>query len=343
MNIVIIDDNQMNVSLLTHLVKRVDDGRTIGFTDPRAGLDWCLHHDPDLVMVDDRMPELSGLEFIRQFRAGASDNVPVLMLTAPTERALRDRALAVGVTDFIGKPIDRTEFLSRTRSMLALRRFQKALTERTDALTDQVRDANAELAARELAIVRRLAEAAETRNPAARGRLARIADYTEIIARGLLLNPAEQRLLREAAPLHDIGCITVPETVLAHPGPLGDAERALVETHAGAGHKLLGGARSAVLRAAADIALHHHERWDGSGYPQGLRAESIPLHARIVAVADVFDALTSDRPYRAAWPVDDAIDYLRAQAGTLFDPACIAALVADRRALAGVRIRHTDA
>lgn len=209
MNIVIIDDNQMNVSLLSHLVKRVDDGCTIGFTDPRAGLDWCLHHDPDLVMVDDRMPELSGLEFIRQFRAGASDNVPVLMLTAPAERALRDRALEVGVTDFIGRPIDRTEFLSRTRSMLALRRFQKALAERTDALTDQVRDANAELAARELAIVRRLAEAAETRDPAARGRLARIADYTEIIARGLLLNPAEQRLLREAAPLHDIGCIAV--------------------------------------------------------------------------------------------------------------------------------------
>jgi len=329
MKVVIIDDAQMNVTLLQHLVRKIPDCEAVCFTDPVAGLEWCLANEPDLVIVDFMMPQLSGTELVERFRTLPQNaEVPVLMVTANHETEVRHHALQIGVTDFLNKPLDNTEFLARARNMLALRKSHKQLANRAEWLADEVKKATVELIERERETIICLSKAAEYRDPETGAHILRMAHYSQLIAARLGLPEEQQTILLDSAPMHDIGKVGTPDLILLKPGKLDDEEFAIMKRHAINGYEILSRSKSPLLRVAAEIAHTHHEKFDGSGYPQGLSGEQIPLFGRIVAVADVFDALTSERPYKRAWSLEDAKQFLIDQSGKHFDPECVEAFLA---------------
>ena len=343
MNVVVVDDTPINVSLLSHLIARLPDCSPVTFTEPQKGLDWSLQNVPDLVIVDYMMPELDGIEFIRRFRSapGRAD-IPVLMVTANDQVAVRHQALDAGANDFLTKPIDKTEFMARSRNMLSLRRGQRRLENHAASLAEEVRLATAEILARERETVIRLSRAADSRDPETGAHILRMAHFSKLIAAQLGLALADQEMILEAAPMHDIGKIGIPDNILLKPGRLDAAEFDIMKRHARMGFEILDGSQSPFLQCAALIALGHHEKFDGGGYPNGLKGEAIPLFARICAVADVFDALTSERPYKKAWELGRATDFLREGAGSHFDPACVAAFLAGWDDVLRIRERFKD-
>lgn len=324
MNVVVVDDTPVNVTLLSHLIARLPECSPVTFTEPQKGLDWSLQNVPDLVIVDYMMPELDGIEFIRLFRsAPGREDIPVLMVTANDQTQVRHQALDAGANDFLTKPIDKTEFMARTRNMLSLRRGQRRLEDHAAGLAEEVRLATAEILARERETVIRLSRATDSRDPETGAHILRMAHFSKLIAARLGLGIAEQDMILEAAPMHDIGKIGIPDHILLKPGRLDPAEFDIMKRHARMGFDILDGSQSPFLQSAAVIALGHHEKFDGSGYPSGLKGDAIPLFARICAVADVLDALTSERPYKQAWDLERAAAYLREGAGSHLDPACV--------------------
>ena len=343
MNILIVDDHRLNVTLLSLLVRELPDVTTTEFTDPAAALAWCAHAEADLVLVDYVMPEIDGVEFIRRFRAiEGRATVPILMITGETESAVRLQALELGANDLMTKPVDKVEITSRIRNALALRRGEVHLANRAAWLAAEVTKATAEIKAREREVIHRLSQAAEYRYPETGAHLLRMAHYSRLIARNLGLSEGDQALILEAAPMHDVGKMGTPDHILLKPGRLTDDEMAIMRRHTEIGGVILGGSSSPLLQTAALIALTHHEKFDGSGYPKGTRGEEIPLFGRIVAVADVFDALTSVRPYKPAWTVERAIATVHESAGSHFDPACVAAFLADQGAILAIRDELAD-
>ena len=327
--VAIVDDNEINLTLFQALVRKVGNCQPTAFQDATKGLAWCIEQRPELVVVDYMMPVLDGLGFIKRFRAAAGcEEIPVLMITANDGKDVRYEALQIGATDFLNKPVDRVEFTARVRNMLALASSRQKLADRAAWLADEVRKATAVIHAREQELLYRMSRAAEFRDPETGAHIQRMAHYSRLIAAKLGLSPDEQTLILQAAPMHDVGKIGIPDYILLKPGALNPEEFALMKKHAKLGHELLHGSESTVLQAAATIAIAHHEKYDGSGYPHGLAGEAIPLFARIVAVADVFDALTSERPYKKAWSIERSVAYLRESAGSHFDPRCVDAFLA---------------
>jgi putative two-component system response regulator len=270
------------------------------------------------------MPDIDGLEFMRHLREiPGREAVPVVMITSNDQKQLRYRALDLGASDFLTKPVDKVEFLARTRNMLLVSDARKQLTDRAAWLSEDVRKATAEIVARERETVFRLCKAAEYRDPETGAHILRMANYSYLIARGLGLPVDQQELLLEAAPMHDIGKVGIADKILLKPGRLDAEEFEVMKHHAIYGYELLIGSSSRVLQAGAEIARGHHEKFDGSGYPSGIRGTDIPLFSRIVAVADVFDALTSERPYKKAWTLEAAVDFLVKGSGSHFDPQCV--------------------
>lgn len=343
MNVIVVDDTPINVTLLSHLIAKVPDASPVTFTQPKEGLEWCLNNVPDLVIVDYMMPELDGIEFIRRFRAAAGrEDIPVLMVTANDQTQVRHQALDAGANDFLTKPIDKTEFMARSRNMLSLRRGQRKLEDHAASLAQEVRLATAEILARERETVIRLSRAADSRDPETGAHILRMAHYSRLIASQLGLSLADQEMILEAAPMHDIGKIGIPDHILLKPGRLDQGEFDIMKRHARMGFEILSGSQSPSLQAAALIALGHHERFDGSGYPGGLQGDAINLFARICAVADVFDALTSERPYKKAWDLERATDFLRDGCGSHFDPACVQAFLSGWDEVLMIRERFAD-
>lgn len=343
MDILIVDDHQTNVTLFSFLVKKIEGVVTFEFTDPAAALDWCQAHDPDLVLVDYMMPDIDGLQFIERFRAmRGKSNIPLVMITADTESDVRQRALELSANDFLTKPVDKNELSARVKNMLSLRRAQLQLANRAAWLAEEVRKATIEIKAREREAIHRLSRAAEYRDPETGAHLARMSRYSCHIARNLGLSTDEQELILEAAPMHDIGKVGTPDNILLKPGKLDAEEWEIMKRHAGIGASILKNSDSPLLQAASVIALTHHEKFDGSGYPQGLKGEAIPLHGRIVAVADVFDALTSARPYKPAWEMERAIALIHEGAGSHFDPQCVDAFFTDWEAALAIKQQYQD-
>jgi response regulator RpfG family c-di-GMP phosphodiesterase len=343
MNVVIVDDTQINVTLMQALINRIEGCKPIGFTDSAAGLQWCIDGNPDLVIVDYMMPAPDGIEFIQRFRAEPSKaDVPMLMVTADHEKEVRYRALETGANDFLTKPIDRVEFTSRVKNMLAIRKSYLALADRAAWLAEEVSQATAEIREREREAVFRLARAAEFRDPETGAHIQRMAHYSRLIAAGLGLDTAQQDLILEAAPMHDVGKLGTPDMILLKPGKLTPEEFAVMKQHASIGWEILRDSAAPTLKVAAEIAHTHHEKYDGSGYPRGLAGEDIPLFGRIVAVADVFDALTSARPYKSAWEFDKAWDFIRENRSSHFDPRCVDVFLAQREAVLAIRQQFRD-
>ena len=327
-HVLIIDDTEINLILFAALVKKLEDCVPHTFAQARDALTWAQDNNPDLVIVDYMMPDMDGLEFIRVLREMPErDAVPIVMITANDQKQLRYRALDLGANDFLTKPVDKVEFLARTRNMLQVSDARKQLADRASWLADEVRKATAEILARERETVFRLCKAAEYRDPETGAHILRMAHYSQLIARGLGLSINDQELLLEAAPMHDIGKVGIADKILLKPGRLDAEEFEVMKQHAIYGYELLHGSSSKVLQAGAEIARGHHEKFDGSGYPAGVTGTDIPIFSRIVAVADVFDALTSERPYKKAWTLEAAVDFLVQGSGNHFDPQCVQAFL----------------
>ncbi len=344
MRIAIIDDNLVNLKLMESLVKRATDFSPRLFQDSGEGLAWCLENTPDLLIVDYMMPPPDGLEFIRSFRGiPANADIPILMITADHEKETRYAALEAGANDFLTKPIDNSEFRARLRNMLSLRRSQKALADRAAWLAEKVAEATSEILDREREMITRLSRAAEFRDPETGAHIMRMAHYSRLIAEQIGLSQEQQDLILAAAPMHDVGKIAIPDHILLKPGRLDETELEIMKTHAEKGYEILRGSKSKMLDLAALIAWTHHEKIDGSGYPRGLKGEDIPIQGRIVAVADVFDALTSERPYKQAWEIERAIQWLREGEGQHFDPVCVEAFLARRDDFLEIKFSFQDA
>jgi len=343
MNVVIIDDTPSNIKVLQAMIGRLHGCDAVSFTDPEEGLAWCLSRDPDLIIVDFMMPGLDGIELTRRLRlAAATAHTPVLMVTAAHEKEVRYRALEEGVTDFLTKPLDKMEFVSRLKNMLALRKSHLSLADRAETLAAEVRKATAEVHERERETIFRLAKAAEFRDPDTGAHIMRMANFSQLIAAKLDLPGRDQEMILQAAPMHDVGKLGTPDHILLKPARLTVQEYDLMKRHPVIGYEILKDSASPVLQMAAQIALSHHEKFDGSGYPYGLARDDIPVLGRIVAVADVFDALTSERPYKRAWEVDRAVTFLQDGRGNHFDPDCVDAFLSEWDTVVAIRRRYRD-
>ena len=322
--VLIVDDTQINLVLFEALIKKLGVSEVKTFASATAGLAWAQTNDPDLIILDYMMPDLDGIEFIERLRAKPDKaGVPILMITANDQKQVRYRALNVGASDFLNKPIDKVEFLARASNLLSLSDARRKLSDHAVWLAGEVRKATAEIVERERETVIRLSKAAEYRDPETGAHILRMAHYSQLIARGLGLSAADQELLLQAAPLHDIGKVGIADSILLKPGRLTTDEFELMKLHTLYGYEILKGSASTVLQTGAAIALGHHEKFDGSGYPAQLSGQAIPIFSRIVAVADVFDALTSARPYKKPWTPEAAATHIQQQSGAHFDPDCV--------------------
>lgn len=343
MNVLMIDDNELNLAVYRNALKPVDGVNCIEFTSSQAALEWSRRHEADVVLVDYDMPGQNGLEFIEHFRQlGGSAEIPIIMITGLSERDIRYRALDLGAADFLTKPVDIAEFRARIRNMLALSDGRKKLANRARWLASEVARATADIVAREKETINRLMRAAEFRDNETGMHIVRMGHFSAQIGRAYGLPENECETLLMATPMHDIGKVATPDRILLKPGKLDADEWEIMRQHTIAGYEILKESQSELLQTAAQIALTHHEKFDGSGYPYGTRGEEIPLCGRICAVSDVFDALTSERPYKHAWPVNEAIDEIDRLCGTHFDPDLVAAFHDALSAILEIKQQYRD-
>ena len=330
MKVLIVDDNSTNLDDFQVTIDSMPGSHLVAcYTDAHKALAHCQQEAPDLLLVDYLMPQLNGIEFIHAFRTlPNSAGVPVVMLTAGNSSEIRDKALDSGASDFLQKPVARSEFIARVGNLLSLRASQTELEGKAEWLETEVSKATSALRQQDREAMIVLSKAAEYRDPETGAHISRMSHYSKLIARQLDLDEAEQELILTASPMHDVGKVGTPDDILLKAGKLDPAERDIIELHASHGHEILKQGSSPLMQAAAEIALTHHEKYNGEGYPNGLCGEDIPLRGRIVSVADVFDALTSERPYKEAWPIEKATDLLKKESGSHFDPQCVEAFLA---------------
>jgi putative two-component system response regulator len=333
--IIIVDDERANVELLERILEQDGYSNVGGTTEPETVVALCTQTPPDLLLLDLHMPRLDGFGLLDQLKPWLEPRaVPVLVLTADTTREAKRRALSGGASDLLTKPFDASEALIRIRNLLLTRFLQLELRRQNLVLEERVRERTSDLATARLEVLARLAMASEYRDDDTGGHIQRVGRTSGQLARALGLDESTVDLIRNAAPLHDVGKIGVPDHILLKPGRLTDEERERMKVHVSIGASILAHSKSPLLRMAEQITLTHHEWWDGTGYPRGLRGEAIALGGRIVAIADVFDALTQDRPYKNAIGLDDALAEIRALSGRQFDPRIVSAFEKlDHRAL----------
>ena len=329
MRVLIVDDQASQRTMLRHLVEDISpEIKVTDFPDPVQALLFSQKEPPDLVILDYRMPKMDGLEFARRFRRPLSQrDVPIILVTVVGDEPIRQAALEAGVIDFLVKPVRPRELRLRCKNLLELRQRQQSLKSRAHLLEHQLLSGIHEMEYRERDLLTRMAKATCEREGADPHHVERVSRYSGLIAEGAGLDDDNIRLIEHASPLHDIGNISIPDAILRKPGRLTDDERTVMQKHTVLGHEMLRDSHSEFIQVGAEIALGHHERWDGSGYPHGLVGEAIPVSARIVAVADVLDALTTERVYRPAWTLDEAFAMLRDMAGTQLDPELIKVLL----------------
>ncbi|BDQ38658.1 two-component system response regulator [Pseudodesulfovibrio nedwellii] len=342
-SILIVDDNPTNIALLEDILEEEGYDNYTSTTDPRMVVELHAKEKFDLLLLDIRMPYMNGIEVMLALRdQNQSDYLPILVLTAQTDQQTRQRALEAGAKDFLTKPFDHWEVLLRIRNMLVTRHYYKRQVVRGDLLEEQVRERTRALSEAQLEIVRRLGRAGEYRDNETGAHVIRMSKVAEILARGLgLENEMCERILH-ASPMHDVGKIAIPDAILLKPGPLDKAEWEIMKGHTTFGSDIMGDHPSDVILMASELALCHHEWWNGNGYPNGLKGENIPLCARIATVSDVFDALMSHRPYKEPWPVEKAVAYIKESSGTQFDPTVVEVFLDSLPAIMAVRKEHPD-
>lgn len=320
--ILIVDDEERNTRVLHHILVRVGYTNVFSINDSRTVVSQFHEIEPDLVLLDLHMPHLDGFAVLNQLNELIPDGtyLPILVLTADVTAEARQRALTEGAKDFLTKPFDATEVLLRIQNMLETRFLNKFLEQRVHERTAELEKSQGE-------ILERLAQAAEFRDDDTGHHTQRVGLMAGIVATKLGLDADFADYMRRAAPLHDVGKIGIPDSILLKPGKLTPDEFDIIKTHTTIGAALLDNGQSHLVRLACTIALTHHERWDGRGYPRGLKEDEIPIEGRILAIVDVFDALIHERPYKKAWPVADALAEIANQSGKQFDPQVVTAFL----------------
>jgi putative two-component system response regulator len=327
--ILIIDDQEAIVHTLRKVLARGGYHEVVSTNDPRTVVELYRSALPDLVLLDLHMPHIDGLAVLKLLTAEipADSYVPILMLTADATAEVKSRALSAGAKDFLAKPFDHSEALLRIRNLLETRSLHLLLGDRNATLEARVEQRTQDVQRAHLETLHRLARTAEYRDDETGEHTRRVGEVAGALAERCGFLAAAVTAIRHAAPLHDVGKIGIPDRILLKPGPLTSDEMAIMKTHAALGAELLAGGESPLMQLAERIAGCHHERWDGTGYPRRLSGEGIPLEARIVAVADVFDALSHARPYRPAWAIDDVLAELTVQRNRQFDPGVVDAFL----------------
>lgn len=324
--ILVVDDEPHNITLLKGVLTKLGH-EVVGAENAVVALEM-LDRSFDLVLSDVMMPVMDGFEFVCKIRENEeTKDLPVIMVTTLSQREDRLKAVKVGANDFISKPIDLVELRIRTESMLRqkaqqdeIKSFQGDLNEMVEIRTAELQAALSKLDKAHIETIHYLSAAAEYKDEDTAAHISRMAGYTKLIARKMGLDKKLVELIYTSSPMHDIGKIGIPDCILLKPGKLDSKEWETMKSHSVIGNNILELGDSDYMRMGAVIALNHHEKWDGSGYPCGLSGDEIPLPGRICAVADVFDALTSKRPYKDAFSVDKALSIMKEGRGTHFDP-----------------------
>ncbi len=363
--IAIIDDEPVNIKVVRRLLNLEGYMNFVATENSREGVDLVRQEAPDLLLLDLMMPHVSGLQILHEVRSCEKCwTIPVVILTASTDREARLEALRSGANDFLNKPIDPSELVPRVGNLLTLKKYQDQLHQQSQRLEDAVRQRTAELEASRRDILHCLARAAEYRDDDTGHHVVRVGRYAGLIAQSLGYDAEYVDRLEQAAQLHDVGKIGIPDEILRKPDKLTEAEFELIQKHSGFGKRVLQrlspqeetalrhhahiGARvleigsSPIIDMATRIALAHHEWWDGGGYPLGLKGEDIPLEARITAVADVFDALSTKRCYKEAYSFDKCITIMEGEKGTHFDPRLLDAFIAQRRQIIEIQMQYAN-
>jgi putative two-component system response regulator len=325
--ILIVDDQLANVVLLERMLEQWGYQQVTGTTQSSDVPNLCAELNPDLLLLDLQMPKPDGFELMESLapRIASAPRMPVLVLTADATTATRQSALSVGASDFLSKPLDPIEVRLRISNLLETRRLEVELLGQNQLLEARVLERTQDLERARLELLERLALAAEYRDDNTQEHAQRVGRTVALLGSALGVSATEIEVLLRAAPLHDIGKIGVPDTILLKAGRLTEDEFAVMRAHTRIGAQILSGSEFAILQTAERIAASHHERWDGAGYPNGLAGDAIPMAGRLVAVADVFDALMHERPYKPAWSLDQAVEEILSLRGTHFDPDVVAA------------------
>jgi putative two-component system response regulator len=341
--ILIVDDQLINIKLLEKMLRQA------GFTSlysTNLGAEVkqrYFEYEIDLILLDIRMPDMDGFQVMETLQTAIQDDyLPILVITAELTQEIRKKSLCSGAKDFITKPFDQTEVIQRIRNMLEVRLLHKQVLTQNETLEQQVKIRTQQLEQSRLEIIKRLGRAAEYKDNETGNHILRMSHFAHMLALAVGLSDKFAADILTAAPMHDFGTIGIPDHILLKPGSLNPAEWEIMKTHVKIGADLLADTDVPLLKLASNIALTHHEKWDGSGYPNGLKGEAIPIEGRICAICDVFDALTSERPYKKAWPVEQAVDYLLTQKGQHFDPELVDHFLAIIEQVLHYRSRYPD-
>jgi putative two-component system response regulator len=347
--VLVVDDEEPNRRLMRALLEPLGYAVIVA-GDGREALDKISATPPDIILMDAVMPKMGGLEATRQLKAREETRIiPVIIITGLQDMDDKVHAFEAGADDFLTKPFERVELRARIESLLKVkayneqtRRYQKELEAEVEKRTRQLSETHGRLRAASLEMVFRLSRAAEFRDEDTGSHLKRMSRYTAVISRRLGLSERTVDTILYAAPMHDVGKIGIPDSILLKPGKLDEREMKIMKLHTTIGAQILHGSTEGFLKLGEVIALTHHERWDGAGYPRGLAGKDVPLAGYITAVADVFDALTSKRPYKEAFPVEKALDIIREERGTHFNPEVVDAFFSVSSEILEIRTKHED-
>lgn len=331
--ILIIDDEPVNINILQELFELEGFSDITGEPDPVKAVEHYKNEDFDIILLDINMPVLNGFDVMEKLKAfNKASPPPILILTAQHDNNIRIRALKSGASDFLTKPFNDEEVISRVNNLLkmhlghkSLAIFNQELEKRVAHRTKELTLLTEELLLNQQEALACLGLAAEYRDMDTASHTIRVGWYSRLLGEKIGIAGNELELLFQAAPMHDVGKIGIPDKILLKPGKFEPDEWKIMQSHTEIGGKILEQNSSILMVTAKEIAICHHEKWDGSGYPNNLAGNDIPINARVVILADVFDALTIERPYKKAWKIDKAIDYIESEAGTFFDPEIVKA------------------
>ena len=342
--ILAVDDSAVNLAIIEKILQKDGYLQVETTTDPTCVAKRHRQNPFDVILLDIHMPVMTGFDVMAALQRDNSDDyLPILVLTADHTEGTRHLCLASGAKDFVSKPFERLEVLFRVRNIIEVRLLHNKVLAQNDTLEQRVHERTEQLAEAQMKLIECLGKAAEFRDNETGMHVVRMSRASGILARAMGLPERECELILLASPMHDVGKIAIPDDVLLKPGKLQGDEWQRMKTHAEIGAEILEGYDTELMQVAAKIARTHHERWDGGGYPAGLKGAEIPLHTRIVSVCDVFDALTSKRPYKEPWSVRRSLDYLRSESGKHFDPDVVQAFNGVVDQVVALRQEHPDA
>lgn len=327
-NVMVVDDQSTSRNILSKTLKGIQPNISVtSFNSAYDALAAAKIQPPDLVITDYKMPKMNGIEFTKSLHQMlGNQDTPVMMVTIIKEKSILYEALQSGVTDFLNKPFDKIEYRSKCKNLLSLSKSRSELKTQQQTLTQLITSRTDEVLLREKETLDRLTKACAYKDCITGEHLIRMGRISYILALELGLDQSEAEVLKTAAPLHDIGKLAIPDRILMKKGKLTKDEFEVMKTHTTVGHEILKDSPSSYIQKGALIALNHHEKYNGTGYPNQVSGDQIPIEARIATLADVFDSLTNNRPYKKAWPLDETLIYIKAASGKHFDPVCVDAL-----------------